>query len=196
MDHEGVFFWHFWQMYTVGPLDPHQRCALEPLGSSNCPLNPQLQGTMTVGHCMSCLRHNIHTSCDLQTTESGKNVSILMGKLRAKWGGNHQNFRENYAENSVRTLDYPQLVPKSPMIPMKNKKVQREEILLVISCLTSVTPVLTNYLNFKYFLYKNMIIHFSIRKTTKPSFLAPYFQSYFISKKGSFFWDTLYLSCL
>ena len=41
----------------------------------------QLQG----GHCMLCLQQNIHTSCNLQTTDSGKDISILMRKLREKW---------------------------------------------------------------------------------------------------------------
>ena len=44
------------------------------------PPDPQLQG----GHSTLCFQHNIHTSCNLQTTDSGKNISILMRKLREK----------------------------------------------------------------------------------------------------------------
>ena len=58
---------------------------LEPTGGLKVPPDPQLQVEMTVGHCMLCLRHNIHTSSDLQTIDSEKNKSILMGKLVEKW---------------------------------------------------------------------------------------------------------------
>ena len=119
MDHEGVFVAFLADVNCrisrasrgLQPLDPYQGNALEPLGGSKCPSDPQLQGTMTVGHCMSCLRHNIHTLCDLQTTYSGKNMSILIGKLREKWveiiknsGKTQGKLRENDAENSVPTL--------------------------------------------------------------------------------------------
>ena len=56
---------------------------------------------------MSYLRHNIHTSCDVQTTDSEKNISILMGKLREngwKSSKTQGELRENDVENSVRTL--------------------------------------------------------------------------------------------
>ena len=33
------------------------------------PPDPRLQGTITVGHCMSYLRHSIHTSCDLRSRQ-------------------------------------------------------------------------------------------------------------------------------
>ena len=54
-------------------------------GGSKHPPDLQLLGTMTVGHWMSCLRHNIHTLCDLQTMDSGKSILTLMGKVRGKW---------------------------------------------------------------------------------------------------------------
>ena len=34
---------------------------------------------------MLCLQHNIHTSCDLQTTDSWRNVSVLLRNFRGKW---------------------------------------------------------------------------------------------------------------
>ena len=76
---------------------------------SKCPSEPQLQGTMTVGHCMSCLWHNIYTSCDLQTTDSGKieNIWMLMGKRREKGGGNHQKLRENSGKMMLKILYEP-----------------------------------------------------------------------------------------
>ena len=56
---------------------------------------------------MLCLQHNIHTSCDLQTTDSGKNISILMRKLSGwKSSESQGKFRGNASENSVRTLFY------------------------------------------------------------------------------------------
>ena len=56
---------------------------------------------------------------------------------------------------------------------------------------TSVTLVLTSYLNFKYLLYEKVTIHFSIPKTPELSFLSHI--SRVILKVGSFFWDTLYI---
>ena len=58
---------------------------------------------MTIGHCILCLRHNIRTSCDFQTTDSGENINFDV-KTQGKMGENHQNPRENDVENSVRTL--------------------------------------------------------------------------------------------
>ena len=40
-------------------------------------------------------------------------------------------------------------------------------------------------------LNEKVTIHFSSSNTSKLSFLAQYFQSYFILKVGRFFWDTL-----
>ena len=65
--------------------------------------DPQLQGVMTVGHCTLCLWHSIHTTCDLQTTDSGKHINFNV-KTQWKMGENHQKLRENDVENSVRTL--------------------------------------------------------------------------------------------
>ena len=107
-----VYFWHF--LANVGcrilrasggfASYPDHGSALDLFGGSKrLPPDPQLQG----GHCMLCLQQNIHTSCNLQTTDLGKNVSILMRKLWEKWMDiikNSGKLRENDAETSVRTL--------------------------------------------------------------------------------------------
>ena len=54
---------------------------------------------MTVGHCTVCLRHNIHIPCDLQTIDAGKNISILMGKLR-------ENDVEKFCTNPVQYITF------------------------------------------------------------------------------------------
>ena len=64
----------------------------------------QLQGAMTIGNCILCLWHNIHGSCDSQRTDSGKNISILVGKLRERWVEIIKKRREKDVENSVQTL--------------------------------------------------------------------------------------------
>ena len=83
-----VYFWHFLAYVSCrisrtsggSPLyPPPTRDLLR--NSKRLPPDPQLQG----GHCTLCLQDNIHTSCNLQTTDSGKNISILMKKLREKW---------------------------------------------------------------------------------------------------------------
>ena len=71
------------------------------------PPDPQLQGTMTIGHCMSYPRHNIHTSCDLQATDSGKNYIMFDGKTQGKMGGNHQKLRENLGKTMLKILYEP-----------------------------------------------------------------------------------------
>ena len=86
-----VYFWHFLAYVscrisrTSGASPPLPRAGLCPGSAEKLktpPPDPQLQG----GHCTLCLQHNIHTSCNLQTTtDSGKNISILMKKLREKW---------------------------------------------------------------------------------------------------------------
>ena len=90
----GCIFGIFWLMQTVGSRElPGALPPLPTPAESSKPSRPQLQGTMVIGHCILCLWHNIHASCDLQTKNSGKSTSILVEKLR-----------ENDAENSVRTL--------------------------------------------------------------------------------------------
>ena len=86
-----VYFWHFLAnvscriLRASGGFAPSTPTMALPWiclgGSKRLPPNPQLQR----GHCMLCLQQNIHTSCNLQTTDSGKNISILMRKLREKW---------------------------------------------------------------------------------------------------------------
>ena len=56
---------------------------------------------------------------------------------------------------------------------------------------TSVTPFLTNWLNFKYLLHYKISIHSSIPNILIMSFLALYCLRYLILKVGSFFWDTM-----
>ena len=93
MDHEGVFLAFLANVSCMisrasGGFAPWTPISAPPWncwGAESAPSRPQLQGTMIVGHCMSCLRHKIHTSCDLQATDSWKSISILMGKLRGKW---------------------------------------------------------------------------------------------------------------
>ena len=90
MNHEGVFLaffglcklWDLKNFRGLRPLYPDQGSVLDLLrDSKRLPPDPQLQG----GHCTLCLQHSIHTSCNLHTTDSGKNISILMRKLREKW---------------------------------------------------------------------------------------------------------------
>ena len=84
-----VYFWHFLADVSCrisrasggfAPSTPTMTLDLFG-GSKRLPPDSQLQG----GHCMLCLQQNIHTSCELQTTDSEKNISILMRKLREKW---------------------------------------------------------------------------------------------------------------
>ena len=51
-------------------------------GSKRLTPDPQLQE----GHCMLCLQHNIHTSCNLQTTDSGKKHINFDEKTQLKNG--------------------------------------------------------------------------------------------------------------
>ena len=62
---------------------------------------------MTIGHCMSYLGHNIHTSCDLQTTDSGEKHIDFDGKTQGKMGGNHQKLRENSGKMMLKILYEP-----------------------------------------------------------------------------------------
>ena len=74
--------WDLENFRGLRSLFPHQGSTLCLLrDSKRLPPDPQLQG----GHCTLCLQHNIHTSCNLQTTDSGENIPILMRKLRGKW---------------------------------------------------------------------------------------------------------------
>ena len=85
MDHEGVFLAFFGKcklldlesLWWLWLLDPQQGSALHLLGDSKCPPRTLAEGSNGW--------HNIHTSCDLQTTDSGKTISVLMGKLGDKW---------------------------------------------------------------------------------------------------------------
>ena len=91
MDHDGVLL-AFFGLCKLQDLESfgwlrslcfHQGFPWICWGAQNAspPPDPQLQG----GHCMLCLQHNIHTSCSLQTTDSGKTISILMRKPTEKW---------------------------------------------------------------------------------------------------------------
>ena len=110
MDHEGVFladvscriFATYTPLRGLRDLDPHQGSALDLLGAQSAPRSPAAGRSLHV-----VPPHNIDTLCDLQTTDSGKSISILMRKL----GGNgwkllktQGKLRESDLENSVRTL--------------------------------------------------------------------------------------------
>ena len=85
-----MYFWHFLADVSCrisrasggfAPLPSPWFCPGFVWGLKTPAPDLQLQG----GHCMLCLQKSIHTSCNLQTTDSGKNISILMRKLREKW---------------------------------------------------------------------------------------------------------------
>ena len=87
-----MYFWHFLANVSCrisrasdgfAPSTPTMALPWICLGAQNAsPPDPQLQG----GHCMLCLQQKIHTSCNLQTRDSGKNITILMRKLRENSG--------------------------------------------------------------------------------------------------------------
>ena len=85
-----VYFWHFLAYVscrissTSGaspPLPPPGLCP----GSAEKLKTPPPRSTAAGRslHVVPPAQH--HTSCNLQTTDSGKNISILMKKLREKW---------------------------------------------------------------------------------------------------------------
>ena len=104
-----VYFWHILANVSCrisrasggfAPLPPPWLCPGFVWGLKMPTPDLQLQG----GHCMLCLQQNIHTSCNLQTTDSGKNTSILMkrsGKNGWKSSKTQGKLRENDVENSV-----------------------------------------------------------------------------------------------
>ena len=113
MDHEGVFLAFLADVIcrmsrTSGfcLLDRHQVLPWNCWGLK-APPDTQLQGTMTVGHFMSYLRCNIHTSCDLQTTYSGKKHIDFDGKTFGKMGGNHPKLRKNSGKMMLKILYEP-----------------------------------------------------------------------------------------
>ena len=68
------------------PFYPHQGSALDPLGAYSTP-DPQLQKTMTLGHCLSCLWHDkTQLKIPLQLPKGHKNVSVLICSLQNVFG--------------------------------------------------------------------------------------------------------------
>ena len=68
------------------------------------PPDPQLQGTMIAGHCMSYFRHNIHTSCNLQNDRLREKHINFNEKTQGKMGGSHQKLRENSGKMMLKIL--------------------------------------------------------------------------------------------
>ena len=88
-----VCFWHFLANVSCriskasggfAPSTPTMALPWICLGAQNA--SPQIHSCREVIACCASSK-NIHTSCNLQTTDSGKNISILMRKLREKWMG-------------------------------------------------------------------------------------------------------------
>ena len=83
MDHEGVFFGIFGKCRmsrasrVFAPWTPVSTLPWNRWGAQSTPQTPSCreQWPLVIAY----------TSCDLQTTDSGKNIPILMGKLREKW---------------------------------------------------------------------------------------------------------------
>ena len=109
-----VYFWHFLANVSCrisrasggfATLPPPWFCPGFVWGLKTSASDLQLQG----GHCMLCLQQNIHTSCNLQTTGSGKHINFDE-KTQGKMDGNHQKLRENSGKMMLKILYEPWLI--------------------------------------------------------------------------------------
>ena len=94
----------YWDENTE--ISDDRKNVLVPLGGLQRPLTPQLQGAMTVGHYMLCLRHNTQPDVIYKQQTQGKHNNFD-GKTQGKMGGNHQKFKENSWKMMLKILYEP-----------------------------------------------------------------------------------------
>ena len=104
MDHEGVFLAFLANVGSrelPGFLPPGPPSALCPgtAGVLKAPPDPQLQGTMTVGHCIYLMWFTNNRLREKHTD--------FDGKTQGEMGGNHQKLRENSGKIMLKVLYEP-----------------------------------------------------------------------------------------